>query len=131
MVELKDVIRISYDASGALQHVLDIDVSTVGELPAMGDVVFGGKLLPTSTANVIQTGAWARLDDDGTWYNADGSGEVTDDSAASNLSVSPSLNLGKVKPAVLEPESFEPDELENEPDEITEPEGGEDDAELS
>lgn len=133
MVEIRNVIRISYDSEGALQHVVDLDVSTAAELPAMGDVVGGGKVLPTSTANIIQTGAWARLDEDGAWYNADGSGEVTDDSAASNLSVSPSLNLGKtVKPAVIEPESFEPDELEiTEPDEITEPEGGEDDAELS
>ena len=125
MVEIRNVIRISYDSEGALQHVVDLDVSTAAELPAMVDVVGGGKVLPTSTANIIQTGAWARLDEDGAWYNADGSGEITDDSAAS-LSVSPSLNLGKVKPAVIEPESFEPDELE-----ITEPEGGEDDAELS
>lgn len=121
MVEVRNVIRIAYDANGTLQHVVDLDVSTAAELPAIGAVVGGGKVLPTSTANIIQTGAWARLDEDGKWYAADGSGEVSTE-AASSLSVSP-LTLGKtVKPAVIEPESFEPDELENEIEEETDPE---------
>ena len=118
MVEVRNVIRIAYDADGTLQHVVDLDVSTAAELPAMGDVVGGGKVLPTSTANIIQTGGWVRLDEDGKWYNADGSGEVSTEAASA---LSAPLTLGKTVKPVIEPESFEPDELENEIEE-TEPE---------
>ena len=137
MVEVRNVIRISYDSEGALQHVVDLDVSTAAELPAMVDVVGGGKVLPTSTANIIQTGAWARLDEDGVWYNADGSGEISDD-AANTLSAP--LTLGKsptLAKAVADSDGEYIDLTEPEIDairdelEITEPEGGEDDAELS
>jgi hypothetical protein len=122
MIQVRNVIRIAYDADGNLQHVVDLDVSTAAELPDMGDVIGGGKVLPTSTANIIQTGAWARLDEDGKWYAADGSGEVTAEAASS---LSAPLTLGKtVKPAVIEPESFEPDELKEQEieEEETEPE---------
>ena len=122
MVEVRNVIRIAYDANGNLQHVVDLDVSTAAELPAMGDVVGGGKVLPTSTANIIQAGAWTRLDEDGKWYAADGSGEVSTEAASA---LSAPMTLGKtVKPDVVEPESFEPDELEEQKieEEETEPE---------
>ena len=124
MIEVRNVIRIAYDVYGTLQHVIDFDVSTAAELPDMGDVVGGGKVLPTSTANIIQTGAWARLDEYGKWYNADGSGEVSKEAESA---LSAPLTLGKtVKPAVIEPYELEEQGVEETEPEPTESEVTED-----
>ena len=57
--------------------VLDIDVSTAAELPALGDKVEGYFLAAGSIANIIQTGDWVKIDADGKWYKCAGGGELT------------------------------------------------------
>lgn len=123
MVRIEGTPReISYGRGGELQHVVDLQVSTIAELPDKGDVVGGGKLMPGSIAQIIQTGQWATLDEDGKWY-ADGEEVGTEQASTLN---SAALTLGKSPTlAVIEPESSEPDELEHEqteaePQEVTE-----------
>lgn len=104
--------------NGKIIAVLDLQVSTAEDLPAIGDVVENYIVAAGSIAQIIESGQWATLNDDGKWYAADGSGEVSTE-AASTLSAP--LALGKtVKPAVIEPESFEPESFE--PDELKEQE---------
>lgn len=110
--------------NGKIIAVLDLQVSTAEDLPAIGDVVENYIIAAGSCAQIVRASSptFVTLDgDDGNWYPEQSSASA---SAASQLS------LGKtvVKPAVIQPESFEPDELENE--QTAEPEGGEDDAEL-
>lgn len=110
-----------YSTDGEMLAVADLQVSTAGELPTLGDTVNGARVQAGSIAQIIQTGQWATLDENGKWY-ADGS-EV---SAYSASTLAASLTLGKtIKPDAIEPESLEPDELET-----AEPESGEEDAEL-
>ena len=125
MVRIEKVRNILGYVNGAQQVVADLQASTAADLPAAGDVVDGCVIMPGSIAQIIQTGQWATLDDDGDWY-ADGEEVSTEQASTLN---SAALTLGKtVKPAVIQPESFEPDELETE--QTAEPEGGEEDAEL-
>lgn len=58
--------------------VLDLQVSTVTELLAIGigDKVETFLVQPGSIAQVIQAGSWGTLDDDGKWYDTDGT-EIT------------------------------------------------------
>lgn len=56
--------------------VLDLQVSTVAELPDLGSTIgFNEKLGAGSIAQIIRTGAVATLDDDGKWYS--GGSEVS------------------------------------------------------
>jgi hypothetical protein len=58
---------------GAGNAVVDIQVSTAAELPAMGETIgYSMKVKAGSIAQVIQSGAFYTLDDDGTWYDSDG-----------------------------------------------------------
>lgn len=57
---------------GNLNAVLDLQVSTVSNLPDIGDVVGGYTVAPGSIAQIVQTGAFVTLDDDGSWYDASG-----------------------------------------------------------
>lgn len=58
---------------GAGNAVVDIQVSTAQELPAMGETIgYSMKVKAGSIAQVIQSGAFYTLDDDGTWYDSDG-----------------------------------------------------------
>ena len=88
------MVRINYtrynDGSG--RAVLDLQVSTVAELPALNEEL-GMRLIvgAGSIAQVIQTGAWYTLDDNGTWYDATG----TPASSASNNSLNASLSAPK------------------------------------
>lgn len=97
---------------GAGNAVLDLQVSTVSELPALGDK-FGIKLIVMagSIAQVIQTGKWYTLDENGTWYDSDG--------AAANAT----NNTRSLATPVTadEPEQTETDEL-NTDSEVTEDE---------
>lgn len=52
--------------------VLDIQVSTVDELPDIGDEVEGYKIAAGSIAQIVQTGGWYTLDADEKWYDTDG-----------------------------------------------------------
>jgi hypothetical protein len=71
--------------------VLDLQVSTVAELPYLGSTIgFNEKLGAGSIAQIIQTGDFVTLDANGTWYP-----EQSDSSASSlnaSLSMSPTLN---------------------------------------
>ena len=79
MVRIEGTPReISYGAGGALQHVVDLQVSTVAELPAKGDVIGGGKLMPGSIMQIVQSGVWATLDEDGKWYDTTGAEVVAE-----------------------------------------------------
>jgi hypothetical protein len=58
---------------GAGNAVVDIQVSTAQELPAKGETIgYSMKVKAGSIAQVIQSGAFYTLDDDGTWYDSDG-----------------------------------------------------------
>ena len=57
---------------GNRDAVLDIQVSEVSDLPAKDSVLCGLKVKEGSIAFIVQTGAWATLDEDGKWYT-DGS----------------------------------------------------------
>lgn len=52
--------------------VVDMQVSTMQELPALNSNVGGIIILAGSIAQVIQTGKWFTLDDDGSWYFSGG-----------------------------------------------------------
>lgn len=81
---------------GMKNAVLDIQVSTAAELPSLNDVVCGLKIIAGSIAQVIQTGAWYTLDDNGTWYDTSGNAPSSESSASSlNASLSMSPTLGK------------------------------------
>lgn len=104
---------------GKIVAVLDLQVETAADLPELGSEAENYIVAAGTIAQIVQTGGFATLDNDGKWYNADGSGEVT---AAAASTLSSPLTLGKtVKPAI-EPESFEPDELEEQEIEETDPE---------
>lgn len=58
---------------GAGNAVVDIQVSTAAELPALGETVgYSMKVKAGSIAQVIQAGKFYTLDDGGTWYDSDG-----------------------------------------------------------
>ena len=58
---------------GAGRAVLDLQVSTSAELPNKGSTIgYRMTVCAGSIAQIIQTGVYATLDDDGNWY-ADGS----------------------------------------------------------
>lgn len=51
------------------KKVVDIQVSTASDLPALNENVEGIIIVEGSIAQIIQTGAFATLDDDGKWYS--------------------------------------------------------------
>lgn len=58
---------------GAGNAVVDIQVSTAAELPAIGETIgYSMKVKAGSIAQIIQTGDFVTLDDDGDWYDASG-----------------------------------------------------------
>lgn len=117
-----------YNSNGTRDVICDMQVSTAAELPAKDERQDSIIYKPGCIAQIIESGQWATLDEDGKWYDADGEKVSTDSVSTLNMSPSP-LTLGKtVKPAVIQPESFEPDELEQE--QTAEPEGGEEDADI-
>ena len=126
MVRIEGTPReISYGEGGALQHVVDLQVSTVAELPGKGDVVGGGKVMPGSTAQIIQADepTWVTLDDNGTWYPEQSSSAST---LSAPLAIGKSPTLAK---AVADSDGEYIDLTEPDVDAIRdELEGGEDDA---
>ena len=52
--------------------VVDLQVSAADELPALGSDVDGIIIAAGSIAQIIQTGEWATLDYDGSWYDESG-----------------------------------------------------------
>lgn len=57
------------NVDGNLNAVLDLQVSTASDLPDLGDSVGGYTIAPGSIAQIVQTGAFATLDNDGKWYS--------------------------------------------------------------
>ena len=76
MVQVERIRRVYAVVEGAQQAIVDLNVSTVAELPEMNAIADGIRVLPNSIANITQTGEWYKLDNDGNWYNQDGSGEA-------------------------------------------------------
>ena len=69
-----------------------MQVSTVAELPALNEELgMRLKVGAGSIAQVIQTGEWYTLDDNGTWYDTSG----TPASSASNNSLNASMSAPK------------------------------------
>jgi hypothetical protein len=85
------VEKVRYN-DGMKNAVLDIQVSTAAELPSLNDVVCGLKIIAGSIAQVIQTGAWYTLDDNGTWYDTSGAPASSASSLNASLSMSPTLD---------------------------------------
>ena len=130
MLRIERIRTEVYNSGGTRDVVCDMQVSTATELPAKDEQLDTIIFKPGCIAQIIESGQWATLDDDGKWY-ADG--EEISTEQESTLNMSP-LTLGKtIKSAVTEPESFEPNELETEQTETeqtAEPEGGEEDADI-
>lgn len=113
------------DGSG--RAVLDLQVSTVAELPALNEELgVRMKVGAGSIAQVIQTGSWYTLDENGTWYDSDGAAA----NATSNTSslASPAvidkgalLGHGKNILTADETEQTEPEIDESEQTEPSEP----------
>lgn len=59
---------------------LDMQASTAAELPSKGDEVGGYIVAAPSTAQIIQLGKFATLDDNDSWYAA-GTGDVIETGA--------------------------------------------------
>lgn len=101
------MVRIEKEryADGNYNAVLDLQVSTVAELPDMGDTIGLYTVAPGSIAQIIQSDSptFVTLDDDGTWYP-----EQSDSSASSlNASMSApktSAQLGEGKSVLVQDE---------------------------
>ena len=52
--------------------VLDLQVSTLADLPELGEVVEGYKTAAGSISQVVQAGGFRTLDSTGTWYDESG-----------------------------------------------------------
>ena len=128
------MVRIEKEryVDGNYNAVLDLQVSTVAELPDMGDTIGLYTVAPGSIAQIVQADepTFVTLDDDGTWYP-----EQSDSSKSLNMSApKTSAQLGEGKSVLVQ------DELEETPaneqkkeyvESIEEPEkDGEDDDEL-
>lgn len=114
-----------YNHNGTRNVICDMQVSTAVELPAKDEQQDTIIFKPGCIAQIIESGQWATLDDDGKWY-ADGEEVSTEQASTLNMS---QLTLGKtLKSAVIEPDELETEQTETE--QTAEPEGGEEDAEL-
>lgn len=77
MVTIEKIRKLHASANGIHNAVLDLNVSTVAELPNLGATVEGTTVMANSYAVITQTGEWYKLDDDGKWYACDGTGEAS------------------------------------------------------
>ena len=87
--------------------VLDIQVSTVDELPDIGDEVEGYKIAAGSIAQIVQTGNWYTLDADEKWYDTDG----VEAGGTPALNVSRSVAPVLEKSVIMEEPEVDEDEL--------------------
>ena len=74
MCDIIGILKSWTDDNGAMCAKLELQCSTADDLPDKDEVVGGFKTKPGSIAQLIQTGDFVTLDDDGSWYSADGSG---------------------------------------------------------
>jgi hypothetical protein len=145
---LLTVEKVRYN-DGMKNAVMDINVGDTSDLPALGAVIFGLKIMATSFA-CDKSGTFYKLHNDGEWYICDGSGNTASESSL-NASLNASLSAPKTSAQLGEGKSVlvqdEPEinldggfEREEQPvkeqkkvfeESIEEPEkDGEDDAEL-
>ena len=61
------VERIRYQDGGGIA-IMDLQVSTAAELPALNSKIGRYTVDSGSIAQIIQTGDFVTLDEDGTWY---------------------------------------------------------------
>lgn len=106
--------------------VCDMQVSTISELPALNENVYGIVILAGSIAYVIHAGKWYTLDENGTWYDSDGAAaNATNNtsSLASPAAIDKGALLGQGKSILTadEPEQIEPEIDEHEQTEPDEP----------
>lgn len=87
--------------------VLDIQVSTVDELPDIGDEVEGYKIAAGSIAQIVQTGGWYTLDADEKWYDTDG----VESGGTPALNMSRSVTPVLMKTVTMEEPEVDEDEL--------------------
>lgn len=112
---LLTVEKVRYN-DGMKNAVMDINVGDTSDLPALGAVIFGLKIMATSFA-CDKSGTFYKLHNDGEWYICDGSGNTASESNALNASLSAPKNLGGEREEIVE----EPVETEKSvlyPDEI-------------
>lgn len=120
MIIVRNKIRIGDSA------IMDIQVSTVDELPAINEAIDGvttEKVSAGSTAQVVRTGVWYTLDEDGTWYDSDGNAaDATSNtsSLASPAVIDRGALLGQGK-SILTADETEQTEPEIDEQEQTEP----------
>ena len=70
MVNVENTRKDVYDpTTGIHTCILDLQVSTTSDLPAKDSLIGNAKVAPGSIAQVIQTGDFVTLDDDGSWYD--------------------------------------------------------------
>lgn len=123
MLRIEEVRNI--DGSGIA--VIDFQASTVAELPSLNEELgVRMKVGAGSIAQVIQTGAWYTLDENGTWYDSDGAAANSTSNTSSFASpavIDKGALLGQGKSILTadEPEQTEPDEPDTE-SEVTEDE---------
>jgi hypothetical protein len=91
MLRIERIRTEVYNHDGTRDVVCDMQVSTAAELPAKDEQQDSIIYKPGCIAQIIESGQWATLDDDGKWY-ADG--EEVSTEQASTLNMSP-LTLGK------------------------------------
>ena len=65
---------LQYDSNGVMMAVVDGQVSEASDLPALDGLFCGVKVQAGSIMQIVQTGDFVTLDENGSWYSADGSG---------------------------------------------------------
>ena len=103
---LLTVEKVRYN-DGMKNAVMDINVGDTSDLPALGAVVCGLKIMATSFA-CDKSGTFYKLHNDGEWYICDGSGNTaSENSMTASLSApKSSAQLGEGKSVLVQ---YEPE----------------------
>lgn len=124
MQRIENVRFSGYDVEGNQHAVMDIQVSASSDLPELGSAFCGVIVLAGTCAQVVREGLMLTIDDNGTWYDSDGTAANATDSASSLASpamIDRGALLGNGKSILTadETEQAEPDEPDTE-SEVTE-----------
>lgn len=68
MILVENKREIIASANGSAAAKLDIQVSTAADLPEKDAIIGGFRIQPGSIAQIIQTGVFVTMDEDGRWY---------------------------------------------------------------
>lgn len=101
---LLTVEKVRYN-DGMKNAVMDINVGDTSDLPALGAVVCGLKIMATSFA-CDKSGTFYKLHNDGEWYICDGSGNTASENSlnASLSAPKSSAQLGEGKSVLVQDE---------------------------